>query len=105
MAVTEYALDKKGYFMVLRLEHVEKMRAFYKAPTSASPSAMIGWMVDDFLSDVKLSPASKKRIAEQIEENRKKREKKRAEWGSSEYRVREYARRKAARDAKKKGAK
>lgn len=102
MANNEYDVSKKGYFVVLKMEHVEKMREFYHAPTSASPSAMIGWMCEDFLGDVELSAAAKRRVADEIKQNIERRNKRRQEWATSAERTIDHSRRKALRDAAKK---
>ena len=101
MADVEYSLHKKQCFVQIEYEHLAKMQAFYKVPEDTSPTKLIAWMCEDFLPDVKLSAAVKKKIAEEIKKNTERRERRRQEWAGSEASQKYAARRKRRREEKK----
>lgn len=105
MATREYALDKKGCFLLIRYDNILKMRKFFKEENEKgkgmSMSAMFDAMCDILFSDIKLTAKEKRMVSDEIKSNLERRMKQRDKWDVSKEKIRDGKRRKAKRNEAK----
>lgn len=101
MANAEFAVDKKGCFILLHHETLYKMRKFFKAGKDVSVSTMVEMMGDLLFGKMKLTAKENAAINAEIERNKALREERRKKWATSAAQERDSEYRKARRDARR----
>ena len=104
MANAEFAVDKKGCFILLHHETLYKMRKFFKAGKDVSVSTMVEMMGDFLFGKTRLTAKEKAEINAEIERNKALREERRKKWATSAAQERDSEYRKARRDARREAA-